>query len=187
MEQADKAVCGAAVCALLHVLAVGCPLLVSQLGVHLKLAGREVGVHRGQKYNVLCRRERLQQRGNVVDVAEHALNGCVIEEVAALGRADERQAARVHGVLEHLGIVVRHVAPRADLAALIACDFHFVQAAPPLRLLCVVRVACREPYAPGVRSDTDFDSHNYILPVGIVNNSACAWGEQRLSSRRQLM
>ena len=165
MEQADKAVCCAAVCALLNIFAVGRPLLVGQLGIHLQLAGSEVGVHRRQQNDILCARESLQQLGNIVDVLEHTLNSSVVEEVAALGSAYQSQAARIHSVLQNLGIVVRHIAPGTDLAAFIACDLHFVEAAPPLRLLCVVRVACREPDAPGVRCNTNLDSHNYILPV----------------------
>ena len=165
VEQTDKAVRCAAVRALLHVFAVGCPLLVGQLRIHLQLAGSEVGVHRRQQNDILCARESLQQLGDIVDVLEHAFNSRVIKEVAALGSAYQSQAACVHCVLEHLGIVVRHVAPRTNLAALVAGNLHFVQAAPPLGLLCIVRIACREPYTPGVRCNTNLDSHNYILPV----------------------
>ena len=165
VEQANEAVSSAAVSALLYILAVGSPLLVGQLRVHLQLAGSEVGVHRRQQNDILCARESLQQLGDIVDVLEHAFNSRVIKEVAALGSAYQSQAACVHCVLEHLGIVVRHVAPRTNLAALVAGNLHFVQAAPPLGLLCIVRIACREPYTPGVRCNTNLDSHNYILPV----------------------
>ena len=103
-----------------------CPLLVEGN----RLTGSEVGVHRRQQNDILSGRESLQQCKNVVDIAEHALNSSVVEEVAALGRAYQSQAARVHSVLEHLGIIVRHVAPRTNLAALVADNLHFVQAAP---------------------------------------------------------
>ena len=165
VEQANKAVRSAAVSALLYILAVGSPLLVGQLRIHLQLAGSEVGVHRRQQNDILSGRESLQQLGNIVDILQHTLNSSVVEEVAALGSAYQSQAARIHSVLENLGIVVRHVAPGTDLAALVAGNLHFVQAAPPLGLFCVVRIACREPYTPGVRCNTNLDSHNYILPV----------------------
>ena len=165
VEQANKAVRSAAVSALLYILAVGSPLLVGQLRIHLQLAGSEVGVHRRQQNDILSGRESLQQLGNIVDILQHTLNSSVVEEVAALGSAYQSQAARIHSVLENLGIVVRHVAPGTDLAALVASNLHFVQAAPPLGLLCIVRITCREPYAPGVRCNTNLDSHNYILPV----------------------
>ena len=87
VEQTDKAVRCAAVSALLYVLAVGSPLFVGQLRIHLQLAGSEVGVHRRQQNDMLSGRECLQQCGNIVDILEHALNSSVIEEVAALGRA----------------------------------------------------------------------------------------------------
>ena len=85
VEQANKAVRSAAVSALLYILAVGSPLLVGQLRIHLQLAGSEVGVHRRQQNDILSGRESLQQLGNIVDILQHTLNSSVVEEVAALG------------------------------------------------------------------------------------------------------
>ena len=181
MEQANEAVRCAAVSALLYILAVGSPLFVGQLRIHLQLAGSEVGVHRRQQNDILSGRESLQQLGDIVDILEHALNSSVIEEVAALGSAYQSQAARVHSVLQNLGIVVRHVAPGTDLAALVAGNLHFVQAAPPLGLFCVVRIACREPYTPGVRCNTNLDSHNYILPVKLFRKMLRLSGLSRIA------
>ena len=160
MEQTLEAVCSTAVSTLLYVCTVLCPLLVGQIRIHFQFAGSEVGVHRRQQHDILRGREVLEQGRDVVNVLEHLLNICVIQIVAALGSTNQRQAACVDSVLQNLRVVVRHVAPRANFTAVVTCDLHFVEAAPPLRLLFIVRIACREPYAPGIRSNTNFDRHS---------------------------
>ena len=168
MEQAGKAVLCAAVSASLDVIAVSRPLLVGQLRVHFEDAGFQIGVHRRQQDNVFSGRKVTEQCGNIVDLLQHLLHCTFIQKVAALGCADQRQAACVHCVFQHLRVVVRHIAPRADLAALIARNLHLIQAAPPLGLLFVLR----EPHTPGIGCNANLDCH-IVCPPYLTSTHSC--------------
>ena len=83
VEQANKAVRSAAVSALLYILAVGSPLLVGQLRIHLQLAGSEVGVHRRQQNDILSGRKAFSSLEISSISFSIPLNSSVVEEVAA--------------------------------------------------------------------------------------------------------
>ena len=168
VEQAGKAVLCAAVSAPLDVVTVGRPFRIGQLRIHLEDTGFQIGVHRRQQDNVFCGREVTEQCRNIVDLLQHLLHRAFVQKVAALGCADQRQAACIHCVFQHLRVVVRHIAPRADLAALIARNFHLIQAAPPLGLLSVLR----EPDAPGIGCNANLDCH-IIFPPHLTSTHSC--------------